>query len=57
MEAILTHSKVSCIFEVLMSRHDTQMQLKRYNDITSDMIEDEEEGFDEDLDIDLGSAC
>eukprot|EP01118_Nematostelium_gracile_P013660 TRINITY_DN5190_c0_g1_i1.p1 TRINITY_DN5190_c0_g1~~TRINITY_DN5190_c0_g1_i1.p1 ORF type:complete len:642 (+),score=169.38 TRINITY_DN5190_c0_g1_i1:118-2043(+) len=37
-------------------RHDTEMQLKRYNDITSDMIdEDDEEGGDEDLDIDLGS--
>lgn len=37
-------------------RHDTQMQLKRYADITADMLDEEEGGFDEDLDIDLGSA-
>jgi len=37
-------------------RHDTQMQLKRYADITADMMDEEEDTFDEDLDIDLGSA-
>jgi len=37
-------------------RTDTQTQLKRYSDITADMLDEEEEGFDEDLDIDLGSA-
>jgi len=51
---LLSHDPWKTFLPIL--RHDTEMQLKRYNDITSDMIEEEEEGFDEDLDIDLGSA-
>jgi len=51
---LLSHDPWKQFLPIL--RHDTEMQLKRYQDITSDMIEDEEEGFDEDLDIDLGSA-
>jgi len=52
---LLSHDPWKQFLPIL--RHDTEMQLKRYNDITSDMIDDDdEEGFDEDLDIDLGSA-
>jgi len=51
---LLSHDPWKQFLPIL--RHDTELQLKRYNDITTDMIEDDEEGFDEDLDIDLGSA-
>lgn len=51
---LLSHDPWKQFLPIL--RHDTEMQLKRYNDITSDMIDGEEEGFDEDLEIDLGSA-
>jgi len=51
---LVSHSTWKDFLPVL--REDTEVQLRRYNDITPEMIEDEDDQGMDDLDIDIGSA-
>eukprot|EP01119_Soliformovum_irregulare_P008018 TRINITY_DN2074_c0_g1_i1.p1 TRINITY_DN2074_c0_g1~~TRINITY_DN2074_c0_g1_i1.p1 ORF type:complete len:684 (-),score=225.62 TRINITY_DN2074_c0_g1_i1:92-1897(-) len=51
---LISHSTWKEFLPVL--RQDTEVQLRRYQDITPEMIEDEDDQGLDDLDIDIGSA-